>query len=1752
MKTVKLNGKKLLSFILVLSMVVGLLQQLTTPALAEYLGSCWDASRTSDTEATVEISFYKTGKVYYNIGSAVSDTSGPGIDYTASTTNTIHLTGLTPGPHDMYITFKDSTGNLTAPAMVARIPKYFAPEDNWAYGITATTAAWDNGGIINTAQELAQFAYNVNNGNKYTGRTITLGKDISLSGKYWTPIGVGYDWTTYFGGTFDGNGKKITGIKIGSPDGPESRYEYVGLFGYVFSGNIKNLGVDVAIYSSNLGCSVGGLVGSFNGYGVNGAISNCYATGNVTGGLNNGVGVLAGAVSYGTVINCFAEGDAAVIVPEHAAPGEGIYSVGGLIGGLGYGTISNCYAKSNVTGSPNGAVAENYRGAGGLLGYCTSVSIANCYATGNVAAGPVSYVGGLVGSLLKIGGSTDGTISKGYWNNSAAQTLNDVPQTPKTGTGYNNTSGAVITGMSSDDMKKAEFAATLNSYSGTNFAKWIAVPDDYPTFGYTDATPPVLSAGTASRTSNTAATVKFTSNEAGTYYYNIGSMVADTSGTGTACAAGETTISLASLTAGARDIYIAVKDAAGNVSANTFKITIPAYAAPDNTPPVLSAGTVNRTSDTAATVKFSSNEAGTYYYNIGSMVADTSGTGTACTTGETTITLAGLTAGARDIYIAVKDAAGNVSANTFKIAIPAYTAPDNTRNLTVIYNGNSNTGGSVPTDTNNPYARGTSVTVLGNTGSLERSGYTFSGWSYGGTTYQPGNTFTMPASNVTLTAVWTANYTVVYNANGGTGSVAQQTTSVGSVTNVAANGFTKTGCTFTGWNTAAAGTGTSYAAGSSMPSQAAGTVIMLYAQWQPNAPIQTTYTVTYDANGGTGAVPTDSIIYLSDAYTRVMGKGSLARNSYSFTGWNTAPDGSGTSYRVNDTFAIKGNVTLYAQWKVIDSAQIPVFTGSNVRGTEAVTKDAATITLSVTVAPVNDGGTITYQWYQSAINSTAGGAPITEETGSSYTPLNSTTGAAYYYVVVTNTAAGVPASSNTSSMKEVIVLENPAAVYNVSISSLLNITLSNPSATQYQNYTTSMSADSGYTLPNGIAVVMGGITLVPGVDYIYSTISPTTGAATVYTVTGEISVTAAGTPIPTQTYTISFDSNGADTVAAPISATCGAVIFLPTPAKAGYSFGGWYRDRGFATSYHSATMGKGNITLYAKWEQITYSITGNVKDENNANVSGSLVTLKAGSRQIAQATTDGSGNFIISGIPKGTYNLVVSNGTDQIITLTITVSDSSVATGSVTLPKGNKNSVVEVKQDTPDIIVDKLNDFFNSDKFTQEDSNIVDAGGTVEIKLLVEKKEDSGDNAAANADSLKTSAEGNGKTVGIFLNLTLSKIITPAAGTAEKPVLIDQLSSLLIIDIPLPAELQGKSGYVIYRYHGAGVQTITEAVNADDEYIEVNPDGTSIRLHAKKFSTYAVGYTAPSTPPTNNTDDGSSYSAVSAIITAEQGEGGKITISTDKKTATIIPDDGYVIADVTVDGKSMGATEKYSFTDSKAHKITAVFVKENALPYYSKDGAKVYIGFSAIAGKLYKYIAPAGVTVKFSENPKNFIDNTVAWAKPGIDFVTEREIFLGTGQNIFSPDEAMTRAMFVTAIGRLYEHSFGSVSGTSTFLDVDANAYYARYVAWANANGVIKGIGINKFDPQANVTREQMAVIMLNLATLLKKTAVSDVSLTYADSTSISSWAIEGTKYCQETKVIEGGTDGGFAPREDTTRAEASAILQRFIANILK
>lgn len=164
-------------------------------------------------------------------------------------------------------------------------------------------------------------------------------------------------------------------------------------------------------------------------------------------------------------------------------------------------------------------------------------------------------------------------------------------------------------------------------------------------------------------------------------------------------------------------------------------------------------------------------------------------------------------------------------------------------------------------------------------------------------------------SPVYLKAVWETepvNYTLSYNANGGSGSMSSQTVTEGQAAKLKTNTFTKAGYYFTGWNTRADGSGTSYSDGAYATFYGNTT---LYAQWQKYAdPV-----ITFDKNDGSGTTVTQTVPYGESA---TLNANNFTRTGYTFSGWNTKADGSGTAYGDGASISPSSNVTLYAQWQL--------------------------------------------------------------------------------------------------------------------------------------------------------------------------------------------------------------------------------------------------------------------------------------------------------------------------------------------------------------------------------------------------------------------------------------------------------------------------------------------------------------------------------------------------------------------------------------------------------------------------------------------------------------------------------------------------------------------------------------------------------------------------------------------------------------------------------------------------------------------
>ena len=223
--------------------------------------------------------------------------------------------------------------------------------------------------LIKTAEELALIVKLVNGGNTLAGKFFELADDIDLSDLCgegigsWTPIGGKYK---YFKGSFDGGGHTISGLYI------DSTGNYQGLFGNVYEGTIKNLGVDGSI--TNTG---GNFIGGVVGYAMDSTIQNCFNSCDVST-AGDGVGGITGVSNNNTIQNCYNTGDV-----------SGTSSVGGIVGVSYYptGTVQNCYNTGNVRGTGN---------IGGVAGeLALSSTVQDCYNIGNVSG--TGSVGGIVG-----------------------------------------------------------------------------------------------------------------------------------------------------------------------------------------------------------------------------------------------------------------------------------------------------------------------------------------------------------------------------------------------------------------------------------------------------------------------------------------------------------------------------------------------------------------------------------------------------------------------------------------------------------------------------------------------------------------------------------------------------------------------------------------------------------------------------------------------------------------------------------------------------------------------------------------------------------------------------------------------------------------------------------------------------------------------------------------------------------------------------------------------------------------------------------------------------------------------------------------------------------------------------------------------------------------------------------------------------------------------------------------------------------
>jgi hypothetical protein len=189
-------------------------------------------------------------------------------------------------------------------------------------------------------------------------------------------------------------------------------------------------------------------------------------------------------------------------------------------------------------------------------------------------------------------------------------------------------------------------------------------------------------------------------------------------------------------------------------------------------------------------------------------------------------------------------------------------------------------------------------------------------------------------------------------------------------------------------------------------------------------------------------------------------------------------------------------------------------------------------------------------------------------------------------------------------------------------------------------------------------------------------------------------------------------------------------------------------------------------------------------------------------------------------------------------------------------------------------------------------------------------------------------------------------------------------------------------------------------------------------------------------------------------------------------------------------------------------------------------------------------VAAAGLTAKVNVKLAfEFSDMTEHWAAEYVKELYETGIVNGTTATSYSPEAGMKRCDFVLMLYRAAGEP--EITGAGMFTDVPEDAYYAKAVAWAEANGIAKGVGTGAFDPAGTLTREQ------GFTFLYRALGILDISYTdggetqlegFSDADRISDWAVTPTSTLVKLGIVQ-GLNGSIDPSGTLTRAQMAKIL---------
>lgn len=288
---------------------------------------------------------------------------------------------------------------------------------------------------------------------------------------------------------------------------------------------------------------------------------------------------------------------------------------------------------------------------------------------------------------------------------------------------------------------------------------------------------------------------------------------------------------------------------------------------------------------------------------------------------------------------------------------------------------------------------------------------------------------------------------------------------------------------------------------------------------------------------------------------------------------------------------------------------------------------------------------------------------------------------------------------------------------------------------------------------------------------------------------------------------------------------------------------------------------------------------------------------------------------------------------------------------------------------------------------------------------------------------------------------------------------------------------------------------------------------------------------------------GSSSSSYDGYVSVDDSKNGDVSISDsradegDTITITTKPDNGYVVDKVVVedeDGDKLDVTEKsdnkYTFEMPNGDVTVTVTFKEDTSSDEEEEETKD--------------------EETTDETALGFLDvSRNDWFYSAVEYVVNHDVMSGVSDSSFAPNATLTRGMLVQILYNLEDRPDNN--GINIFTDVTTDAWYTDAVIWANNENIVSGMGEGIFAPNAEITREQMALMLYNYAQCKGYDVSASAELSaFTDGADVSSWASHAVQWAVAEGLMSGMGNGTLAPQGTATRAEVSSIMMRFMENI--